>query len=140
MDFTGLPGAGAKEIARAIFGLHPAKGLISMRGEDARPLATSPHEAFDMGIAYLSDDRRHDGAVGQMSIGSNIALSSLSLRSKSGFIDGKAEALVITHYFNAMGVKAPNAEYAVDTLSGGNQQKSLPRTSTGSKTTVADGG
>ena len=123
IGFTGLPGAGAKEIARAIFGLHPAKGSISMHGEDAQPLATSPHEAFDMGIAYLSDDRRHDGAVGQMSIGSNIALSSLSQRSKLGFIDQQAEHSVIQHYFNAMGVKAPNAEYAVDTLSGGNQQK-----------------
>ena len=123
IGFTGLPGAGAKEIARAIFGLHPAKGSISMHGEDTQPLATSPHEAFDMGIAYLSDDRRHDGAVGQMSIGSNIALSSLSQRSKLGFIDQQAEDSVIQHYFNAMGVKAPNAEYAVDTLSGGNQQK-----------------
>ncbi len=62
-------------------------------------------------------------AVGQLSIGSNIALSSLSQRSKLGFIDQQAEHSVIQHYFNAMGVKAPNAEYAVDTLSGGNQQK-----------------
>jgi len=122
IGFTGLPGAGAKEIARAIFGLHPAQGTISMNGEVC-PLPTSPREAFDMGIAYLSDDRRHDGAVGQMSIGSNIALSSLALRSKFGFIDHKAEESVVTHYFKAMGVKALNPEYAVDTLSGGNQQK-----------------
>lgn len=123
IGFTGLPGAGAKEIARAIFGLHAAQGTISMSGEAARPLATSPREAFEMGIAYLSDDRRHDGVVGQMSIGSNIALSSLALRTKLGFIDQKAEESVINHYFKAMGVKALSADYAVDTLSGGNQQK-----------------
>ncbi|MDN8273120.1 sugar ABC transporter ATP-binding protein [Acinetobacter baumannii] len=123
VGFTGLPGAGAKEIARAIFGLHPASGQIIINGESARDLPKSPRAAFDSGIAYLSDDRRRDGAVGQMSIGSNIALSSLSSRKKMGFIDQDAENKVITHYFKAMGVKAPSPEYAVDTLSGGNQQK-----------------
>ncbi|KAF1012783.1 MAG: Autoinducer 2 import ATP-binding protein LsrA [Acinetobacter bereziniae] len=123
IGFTGLPGAGAKEIVRAIFGLHSANGTISLNGEQPRSLPSSPREAFEMGIAYLSDDRRHDGAVGQMSIALNIALSSLSLRSKLGFIDQKSENAVIEHYFKAMDVKALSAEYAVDTLSGGNQQK-----------------
>ncbi|CAI2482928.1 Ribose import ATP-binding protein RbsA [Serratia ficaria] len=123
VGFTGLPGAGAKETARAIFGLHSADGSISLNGKVGAPLPDKPRAAFDAGIAYLSDDRRRDGAVGQMSIGSNIALSSLPARSKFGFIDIKDEAAVIEHYFSAMGVKAPSAEYAVDTLSGGNQQK-----------------
>jgi ABC-type sugar transport system ATPase subunit len=123
VGFTGLPGAGAKETARAIFGLHPAVGTLSINGESARALPKSPRAAFDAGIAYLSDDRRRDGAVGQMSIGSNIALSSLASRARLGFIDSKAEASVIKRYFAAMGVKALSSDYAVDTLSGGNQQK-----------------
>lgn len=40
-----------------------------------------------------------------------------------GVIDRRAEALVIAHYFAAMGVKALSPDYAVNTLSGGNQQK-----------------
>lgn len=123
VGFTGLPGAGAKETARAIFGLHPAAGTISINGDSARALPRTPRAALDAGIAYLSDDRRRDGAVGQMSIGTNIALSSLASRAKLGFIDQGAEASVIAHYFSAMGVKALNPDYAVDTLSGGNQQK-----------------
>jgi simple sugar transport system ATP-binding protein len=123
VGFTGLPGAGAKEIARAIFGLHPAAGTLSINGEPAHVLPKSPREAFDAGIAYLSDDRRRDGAVGQMSIASNIALSSLAARSRLGFIDSKTEASVISRYFSAMGIKALSPDYAVDTLSGGNQQK-----------------
>nr|WP_010399498.1 sugar ABC transporter ATP-binding protein [Paracoccus sp. TRP] len=122
LGFTGLPGAGAKELARAIFGLHPASGLIWLDGHETA-LPGNPRAAFDAGIAYLSDDRRKDGAVGQMSIGDNIALSSLNARSRMGFIDHKAEAGVVARYFGAMGVKAPGPEYAVDTLSGGNQQK-----------------
>ena len=122
LGFTGLPGAGAKELARAIFGLHPAGGTIWLGGREG-PLPGNPRAAFDAGIAYLSDDRRKDGAVGQMSIGDNIALSSLPSRSRAGFIDRKAEASVVARYFGAMGVKAPSPDYAVDTLSGGNQQK-----------------
>ncbi|MBO9456939.1 sugar ABC transporter ATP-binding protein [Paracoccus sp. R12_1] len=122
LGFTGLPGAGAKELARAIIGLHPASGTILLGGREG-PLPGNPRVAFDVGIAYLSDDRRKDGAVGQMSIGDNIALSSLPSRARAGFIDRKAEASVVAHYFGAMGIKAPNANYAVNTLSGGNQQK-----------------
>jgi ABC-type sugar transport system ATPase subunit len=123
IGFTGLPGAGAKEAARAIFGLLPAIGTLSINGETPRPLPRTPRAAFDSGIAYLSDDRRRDGAVGQMSIGTNIALSSLAARAKLGFIDHAAEDSVVSYYFNAMGVKALNPDYSVNTLSGGNQQK-----------------
>jgi ABC-type sugar transport system ATPase subunit len=94
-----------------------------MKGEASRPLPRSPCEAFDAGIAYLSDDRRRDGAVGQMSIGTNITLSSLAARARFGFIDHDAEEQVVSHYFTAMGVKALSPEYSVNTLSGGNQQK-----------------
>lgn len=122
VGLTGLPGAGAKELARAIFGLHPASGTISIGGTQGK-LPRTPRAALDAGIAYLSDDRRKDGAVGKMSIGQNIALSSLPARARMGYIDRAAEAEVIARYFKAMEVKAPSPDYAVDTLSGGNQQK-----------------
>ncbi|MCC7320561.1 MAG: sugar ABC transporter ATP-binding protein [Rubellimicrobium sp.] len=122
VGFTGLPGAGAKELARAIFGLLPASGTITLSGRTG-PLPAHPRAALDRGIAFLSDDRRREGSVGQMPIGANIALSSLSARASFGFIDRKAESAVVARYFRAMEVKAPGPEYAVDTLSGGNQQK-----------------
>ncbi|WP_334175093.1 sugar ABC transporter ATP-binding protein [Pseudoxanthobacter sp.] len=124
VGFTGLPGAGAKELARTVFGLNPARaGTIALGGGRPAALPRSPREAFDAGIAYLSDDRRREGSVGAMSIGRNIALSSLSARSHAGFVDMAAEAAVVERYFRAMGIKAPGPEAAVDTLSGGNQQK-----------------
>lgn len=125
LGFTGLPGAGAKELARAIFGLLPLRGgSISFAGGDGpRPLPRSPRDAFDAGIAFLSDDRRKDGAVGPMSIGSNLSLSSLRAVSRNGFLSPDAERLLAERYFTAMGIKAAGADAAVDTLSGGNQQK-----------------
>jgi ABC-type sugar transport system ATPase subunit len=122
VGFTGLPGAGAKELAKAVFGLNPATGTLTLGGTQ-RAFPASPADALATGIAYLSDDRRREGSVGQMSIGANIALSSLGARSRAGFVDRAAEVGVVQRYFRAMGIKAPSPDYAVDTLSGGNQQK-----------------
>ena len=125
VGFTGLPGAGGKELARALFGLHPgARGSIRFPGEAAaRPLPDHPTEAFAGGIAFLSDDRRKDGSIAQMTIGENIALSSLGALSRNGFLDPAAEQALAQRYFASLGIKAPSAAVAVDTLSGGNQQK-----------------
>lgn len=123
VGFTGLPGAGAKELAKAIFGLNPAtSGTLNLHGQE-QPLPQHPRDAFDRNIAYLSDDRRKDGVVGHLSIAQNIALSSLNLRATMGFIQKSSEQSLCDGYFASMGIKAPNATVAVDTLSGGNQQK-----------------
>ncbi|WP_244610661.1 sugar ABC transporter ATP-binding protein [Microvirga pakistanensis] len=124
VGFTGLPGAGAKELARTIFGLQPAReGTISFDGGAGERLPAHPRDALDRGIAYLSDDRRKDGVVGHLSIAENVALSSLDERSWMGFIDSKREARLCGDYFASMGIKAPSPSVPVDTLSGGNQQK-----------------
>jgi simple sugar transport system ATP-binding protein len=124
VGFTGLPGAGAKELARAIFGLNAARsGTIGFAGDAGKSLPSHPQAAFDRGIAYLSDDRRKDGVVGHLSIAENIALSSLGRRASFGFVQRGQEASLCDGYFASMGIKAPNAEAVVNTLSGGNQQK-----------------
>jgi simple sugar transport system ATP-binding protein len=124
IGFTGLPGAGAKELAKAIFGLNKAKsGTISLLGAEAQPLPQHPQTAFSAGIAYLSDDRRKDGAVGHLSIAENIALSSLDRRAVFGFVQQGEEVSLCNGYFASMGIKARSAAAAVNTLSGGNQQK-----------------
>lgn len=122
LGFTGLPGAGAKELARCLFGLMPSEGFVRL-GQTESTMPANPKDAFDMGIGYLSDDRRKDGAVAQMSIGENISLSSLAAVSRNGFISRTDETALSGHYFNAMAIKAAGPEALVDTLSGGNQQK-----------------
>lgn len=124
VGFTGLPGAGAKELAKAIFGLNAAKsGTVSFAGEAEQDLPRHPELAFERGIGYLSDDRRRDGVVGHLSIAENIALSSLGRRASFGFVQRSEEAGMCSGYFASMGIKAPSAAAVVNTLSGGNQQK-----------------
>ena len=124
VGFTGLPGAGAKELVRAVFGLVPVRsGTIAFAGEAPRKLPASPRDAFDAGIAFLSDDRHRDGLVKHMTISENISLSSLASLARSGFLSNDAERSLSDRYFEAMGIKAPGPSTTVDTLSGGNQQK-----------------
>lgn len=122
LGFTGFPGAGAKELARCLFGLIPSEGSVRL-GQTEGYMPADPKDAFGMGIGYLSDDRRKDGAVAQMSIGENISLSSLAAVSRNGFISRADETALSDRYFSAMAIKAAGPEALVDTLSGGNQQK-----------------
>ncbi|WP_244851752.1 sugar ABC transporter ATP-binding protein [Caballeronia sp. SL2Y3] len=123
VGFAGLPGSGAKEFALALFGSNRAtRGQITHDGNTSAP-AAHPGEAFQRGIAYLSDDRHRDGLVGLQSIAHNITLSSLRNVSKAGVIDANAERGVVARYFEHFRVKAPTAEVLLGTLSGGNQQK-----------------
>ncbi|WP_284313959.1 sugar ABC transporter ATP-binding protein [Labrys miyagiensis] len=124
VGFAGLPGSGAKDFARCMFGLTaPVSGRFSMAGGAEKPMPGDPREAFQNGIAYLSDDRRRDGLVGIRSIGDNLVMSSLDALSSFGWIDTKREGETAERYFRQMGVKAPNLATPGDSLSGGNQQK-----------------
>lgn len=122
LGLTGLPGAGAKELARCLFGLRPAAGHLVFEGVE-QVIPQTPDVAFATGIAFLSDDRRRDGAVAQMSIGQNMSLSSLAAVSHLGFFNRGAEDALSARYFESMAIKAQGPEALVDTLSGGNQQK-----------------
>ncbi len=125
VGFAGLPGSGAKEFAQTLFGLNPASAgrLHVEAGGSNGELPGTPADALARGIAYLSDDRRRDGVVGLLSIASNISLSSLPVLSRFGFVRRQAENGMVARYFRELGVKAPGPAVAVDTLSGGNQQK-----------------
>ena len=76
VGLAGLVGAGRTELARTIFGLTPADhGEILIVG---RPVSiTSPEAAIRHGIAYLPEDRRRHGVIGELSISANITLASL---------------------------------------------------------------
>ncbi|MES1935415.1 sugar ABC transporter ATP-binding protein [Salinisphaera hydrothermalis] len=125
VGFVGMPGSGAKDFARALFGLkRVSRGAIQLAGRSqATSLPSHPRVALDRGIAYLSDDRRRDGLVALMSIGNNMTLSSLPAVSKLGVLDRGRERSIIGRYFDSMEIKAEGADVSIDTLSGGNQQK-----------------
>ncbi len=75
------------------------------------------------GIAYLAEDRKRDGIVGDLSVRDNIILA---LQVKKGFFKpfSKAEATKFAdEYIKLLDIKTASVETPIKSLSGGNQQK-----------------
>ncbi|MDO8542055.1 MAG: sugar ABC transporter ATP-binding protein [Opitutaceae bacterium] len=121
----GLMGAGRSELARILFGLEPhASGEISIAGQ---PLAhADARRRIEHGLAFVSDDRRHDGLCLHASIADNLALVSLRSHARGKFklIDRTGWQRAISRIREAVRLTAKaNDDQPVQTLSGGNQQK-----------------
>lgn len=123
LGFAGLMGAGRTEVARAIFGADPIdSGEIRVNGE-VRKIST-PNDAVQAGIGYLSEDRKHFGLALGMDVRANIAMASVSRFSNSlGVLNESDMAVIARDYINKLGIKTPSDSQEVGFLSGGNQQK-----------------
>jgi rhamnose transport system ATP-binding protein len=122
VGLAGLVGSGRTELAEVLFGLTPARsGEIRVRGTPT-PIK-SPADAIRSGIGYLPEDRRRHGVVPEMSIAANASLANLPAVSRRGLVDRAAERASAGRYVEQFRIKAPDVSAAVETLSGGNQQK-----------------
>jgi rhamnose transport system ATP-binding protein len=121
--FAGLVGARRTDVGLALFGIAPAdKGVIRIDG--AEVTIRSARAAMDLGIAYVSEDRRKLGLAMPMPIFANVSLASLSkLLGAFGLIDRKAEMAMADGYRAQLSIRSPSALVEVGKLSGGNQQK-----------------
>jgi len=118
----GLVGAGRTETARAIFGLsQSATGKIFVNKQQVT--INNPQDAIRAGIGFVTEDRKGEGLVLKMSVGSNITLAALKDFTKSYHIGLKQENHIIDDYINKMHIKTPTSNQLVENLSGGNQQK-----------------
>ena len=77
--FAGLLGSGRSECVRAIFGAdHVVAGTVKVKGKKVK--ISKPIDAMKQGIAYLPEDRKVDGIVGDLSVRDNIILAQQVLR------------------------------------------------------------
>lgn len=120
--FTGLLGSGRSECVRAIFGADRILGgTVKKNGKVVK--ITKPIDAMRNGIAYLPEDRKVDGIVGDLSVRDNIILA---LQVLKGFFKPftKAEANKFAdEYIKLLSIKTASADTPIKSLSGGNQQK-----------------
>lgn len=120
--FTGLLGSGRSECVRAIFGAdHVTSGSVKVNGKSVK--ISKPIDAMKNGIAYLPEDRKMDGIVGDLSVRDNIILAQQVLK---GFFKpfSKAEAnKVADEYIKLLNIKTASKDTPIKSLSGGNQQK-----------------
>lgn len=122
--FTGLLGSGRSECVRAIFGAdRVVSGIGKKNGKEIK--ITKPIEAMKNGIAYLPEDRKRDGIIGDLSVRENIILA---LQVMKGFFKpiSKSEAYKFAdEYIKLLGIKTASADTPIKSLSGGNQQKAI---------------
>ncbi|MGB4828349.1 MAG: sugar ABC transporter ATP-binding protein [Paracoccaceae bacterium] len=120
---AGLVGARRTDVALALFGIAPAtEGQITLDGQQVS--IRTPRLAMDLGIAYVSEDRRKLGLAMTLPIFANISLAVLrKLLGAFGLIDRKAEIAMAERYRQQLAIRAADTGVEVGKLSGGNQQK-----------------
>ena len=122
LGFSGLMGAGRTELMKLIFGAAAkTQGQISLNGE----LSTinSPQQALAAGIAYISEDRKGDGLLLDLSVKENMSICALSKLSRGVQLRHQDEINEVDQFIGAFNIKTPSRDARIGNLSGGNQQK-----------------
>ena len=123
LGFAGLMGAGRTEVARAIFGADPMDAGAVFIGQE-QVYIRSPMDAVARGMAYLSEDRKHDGLALKMTLAQNVTLAHMgAVSNRVGMIQFDSEQRAAKKYIDALDIRTPSSNQVVGLLSGGNQQK-----------------
>lgn len=119
---TGLVGSGRTETARLIFGADRLdRGLIVLDGRVQK--MRGPRDAIRAGICLLTEDRKAQGLVLGQSVLTNFGLPNLGRWSRLGWLNRRQERRAFDRHATALRIKVARPSQAVQTLSGGNQQK-----------------
>ena len=123
IGIAGVQGSGHGSLLRAIAGVdRTASGGVTVDGQLIRSGVCA---AFRRGIFLVPADRRGAAIVPRLSIRENIVLSGrvgAALR-RFGVRWPARERRMARSYVDLLGVRPPNAEAKIGTLSGGNHQK-----------------
>ncbi|WP_272473540.1 ATP-binding cassette domain-containing protein [Baekduia alba] len=123
VGLAGIVGQGQRELLRTVAGLTPTDGEIRVDGRATR-LRTSA-AAERAGIVYVPADRHAEGVFPALSVRENLMVRGLRSVARAGFVRADAERAAAGQLRAAFGIKTPGLEAGIDTLSGGNQQKTV---------------
>jgi len=122
LGVAGLVGSGRTEAMRAIFGAdRPSAGTISVRGVPVR--IASPRDAVRAGICLLTEDRKGQGLMLDMSCAQNTTITKLEAVTRRGLLQIRREDDATAELIDALSIRAQSPAQLVRFLSGGNQQK-----------------
>lgn len=123
LGIYGLAGAGRTRLCRTLFGLENIQGgHVYLAHKEYTP--STPDKAIHSGIAYLTEERKKDGFIPNMSSYANATLSILN-EFRSGILVNHNNAKEIAGALLAKMNTRGNLSGPIQALSGGNQQKVL---------------
>lgn len=124
LGLAGVDGNGQKELAEVIVGIRrPDSGKVLFEGNDVTDMGVRNRKRI--GMAYIPDDRHHDGLILDMDLSSNLILNShdqppfARYRLMNEPVQRQHAEQAISEYQ----VKTSGVGCLVRYLSGGNQQK-----------------
>lgn len=120
---AGLVGSGRTEVAQAIFGVVPAGGTVEVSGEQLK--RRTPALMKRHGVAFVTEDRRHEGLFLDRSIRENLSAPTLRSLSRSflQLVSRRREQRQGDALIAELKVRGAALERPSRSLSGGNQQK-----------------
>jgi len=125
LGLYGLRGSGAELIAEGLGGAgRKISGALKISGRLVG-LPKTPVAAKGLGIAYVPAERKRDGLVLKLSVGTNLVSQILRRLSRFGLIRVVAERQAGADLVRRFDVRCRSLDQAVGQLSGGNQQKIL---------------
>ncbi|HOX48947.1 MAG TPA: ABC transporter ATP-binding protein [Spirochaetales bacterium] len=126
LGVAGVAGNGQRELAEVITCLRSAKaGSVSINCVDTTGM--SPLEVIQSGVAHIPQDRNQVGAVGDMSVASNLAMKGYRQKplSAAGLIRPSRFRQLAVRLIDLFKISTPSPETRIKFLSGGNIQKSI---------------
>ena len=126
LGFSGLVGSGRTALLETVVGLRkPASlnaGKITLNGRQVK--LNHPSESRELGIAYLTKDRKGSGLLLDKDLSMNFSL--FALRKFSSFLlDTKKEQQAFSDAVDTFDIRMKDNKVTAGKLSGGNQQKLL---------------
>jgi len=124
LGLAGVDGNGQKELAEVLVGIRRADaGQIVFEGNDISHLGVKKRKR--LGIAYVPDDRHHDGLILDMDLVANLILAAYDHPpfSRRKMLQANACRDHAGNETARYQVKTPGVKTRVRYLSGGNQQK-----------------
>ena len=124
LGFYGLVGSGRTEIMKSIFGITKLdEGEILFK--DQKILIRKPSDAIDQGIVYLSEERQQLGMTGLMSVKDNINMAVMDRNSNFYVMNKLKEIKNSSAMQEKLNIKVSYWSQLTQSLSGGNQQKTV---------------
>ena len=125
VGMAGLVGSGRTEIAEAIFGLRNTdSGTVQLAGREL--VRRSPRTCIDVGLVYLPEDRARHGIFAEVDLTRNVTAGIIPrLPRRWGLIRRTQEESGASHAVARTSVKTQSLGSAINTLSGGNQQRAM---------------
>ena len=127
LGLAGLEGHGQADFLQTLAGwFAPNEGRVTVRDKSgAWVQIEAPSKALKHGVAYVPVDRKREGIFAALPVSDNLLLPSLYGLTRWGIIGRTRQRSLAATLMDRMHVQAPGADAAVESLSGGNQQKVL---------------